>query len=129
MNSANKAICYMEVINMHSLCELFSSIPAHNTQTPQWYIQCTLLLVHKMHNKYKKYFTIHYTNTVAYTTHSSSYSIECKKEVYYTLVHTTHAVVHNNYSGAKRCTKFIAVHNTYMTQNHLGYLKVKLFQL
>jgi len=36
MNSINKAICYA-VINMYSLCELFT---VHNT--PQWYIQCTL---------------------------------------------------------------------------------------
>jgi len=40
MNSANKAICYVEVINMHSLLELLNSTPVHNT--PQWYIQCTL---------------------------------------------------------------------------------------
>jgi len=41
-NSANKAICYAEVINMYSLCELFNSTPIHNT--PQWCIQCTLVL-------------------------------------------------------------------------------------
>jgi len=32
MNSTNKAICYAEVINMHSLRELFNnSTPVHNT--------------------------------------------------------------------------------------------------
>jgi len=46
MNSANKAMCYAEVINMYSLRELFNSTPVHNT--PQWHIQCTLVLVHKM---------------------------------------------------------------------------------
>jgi len=46
MNSANKAICYAEVIDMHSLRKSFNSTPVHNT--PQWYIQCTLVLVHKM---------------------------------------------------------------------------------
>jgi len=44
MNSANKAICYVEVINMYEE-ELFNSTPVHNTA--QWYIQCTLILVHK----------------------------------------------------------------------------------
>jgi len=39
MNSANKAICYAEVINMYSLHELFNSTPVHNT--PQWCIQWT----------------------------------------------------------------------------------------
>jgi len=43
MKLANKAICYAEVINMYSLRELFNSTPVHNT--PQWYIQCTLVLV------------------------------------------------------------------------------------
>jgi len=46
MNSANKAIYYAEVINMYSLCELFNSSPVH--KTPQWFIQCTLVLVHKI---------------------------------------------------------------------------------
>jgi len=46
MNSANKTICYAEVINMYFLRELFNSTPVHNT--PQWYVQCTLVLVHKM---------------------------------------------------------------------------------
>jgi len=46
MNSVNKAICYVEVINMYSLHELFNSTPVHNTL--QWYIQCLLVLVHKM---------------------------------------------------------------------------------
>jgi len=46
MNSASKVICYAEVINMYSLHELFNSTPVHNI--PQWYIQCTLALVHKM---------------------------------------------------------------------------------
>jgi len=46
MNSANKAICYAEVINMYFLHELLNSALVHNT--PQWYIQCTLVLVHKM---------------------------------------------------------------------------------
>jgi len=46
MNSANKAICYVEVTNMYSLHEFLNSTPIHNT--PQWYIQCTLVLVHKM---------------------------------------------------------------------------------
>jgi len=40
-----------------------------------------------MHNKYKKYFTILNTDTVAYATHNGSYSTECKKEIHYTLVH------------------------------------------
>jgi len=40
MNSANKAICYAEVIDRYSLLELFHSTPVHNT--PQWY-------VHAMH--------------------------------------------------------------------------------
>jgi len=44
MNSTKKAICYAEMINMYSLHELFYSTP----NTPQWYIQCTLVLVHKM---------------------------------------------------------------------------------
>jgi len=38
MNSANKVICYAEVINMDSLCELLNSTPVYNTL--QWYIQC-----------------------------------------------------------------------------------------
>jgi len=46
MNSANKAIYYAEVINMYSFHELFNSTPVHNT--PQWYIQCILILVLKM---------------------------------------------------------------------------------
>jgi len=46
MNSANKAICYAEVINMYSLYQLFNSTPVHNT--PQWCIQCTLFVVHKI---------------------------------------------------------------------------------
>jgi len=46
MNSASKAIRYAEVINMYSLHELFNSTSVHNTL--QWYIQCTLVLVHKM---------------------------------------------------------------------------------
>jgi len=46
MNSANKAICYAEVINMYSLRKFFNSTLVHNT--PQGYIQCTLVLVHKM---------------------------------------------------------------------------------
>jgi len=57
-----------------------------------------------MHNKYKKYCTIHNTDTVEYATHSGS-----------THWYTTINMVHN-------------VHNTYMTQKHLGYLKVKLLQ-
>jgi len=46
----------------------------------------------------------------------SSYSTERKTEVHYTLVHNT------------TITTFTAVHNTYMTQKHLGYLNVKLLQ-
>jgi len=46
MNLANKAMYYAEVINMYSLHELFNSTPVHDTL--QWYIQCTLVLVHKM---------------------------------------------------------------------------------
>jgi len=52
-----------------------------------------------MHNKYKKYCTIHNTDTVAYATHSGNYSTECKKEVH--LLHTGTHVVHNNYSGTQ----------------------------
>jgi len=33
MNSAYKAICYAEVINIYSLHELFNSTPVHNTHT------------------------------------------------------------------------------------------------
>jgi len=57
-----------------------------------------------MYNKYKKYCTIHNTDSVAYATHSGSYSTEHKKEVHYTLVHTwytTITAVHNIYSGAQ----------------------------
>jgi len=41
MNSTNKTICYVEVINMYSLRVQLT--PVHNTL--QWYIQCTLVLV------------------------------------------------------------------------------------
>jgi len=57
-----------------------------------------------MHNKYKKYCTIHNTDIVAYATLSDSYSTECKKEVHYTLVHmwyTTITAVHNIHSSAQ----------------------------
>jgi len=44
MNSANKAICYAEVINMYSLRELFNSTPVHpytthhnGTYNTHWY--------------------------------------------------------------------------------------------
>jgi len=53
-----------------------------------------------MHNNYKIYCIVHNTDTVAYATHSDSYSTECKKEVHYTLIH-------NNYSGtqhSQQCT-------------------------
>jgi len=52
--------------------------------------------------KYKKYCTIYNTDTVAYATHSGSYSNECKKEVHYTLVrtwYTTITAVYNIHSG------------------------------
>jgi len=67
----------------------------------------------------KKYCTIQNTDTVAYATHNGSYSTERKKEVHYTQVH-------NSYSG--NYTTFKAVHNTYVAQKHLGYLKVELLQ-
>jgi len=56
------------------------------------------------HNNAQKYCTIHNTDSVAYVTHSGSYSTECKKEVHYTLVHTwytTITAVHNIQSGAQ----------------------------
>jgi len=56
------------------------------------------------HNNAQKYCTIHNTDTVAYATHSGSYSAEHKKEVHYTLVHTwytTITAVHNIHSGAQ----------------------------
>jgi len=46
----------------------------------------------------------HNTDTVAYVTHSGSYSTECKKEVHYTLVYTwytTNTAVHNIHSGTQ----------------------------
>jgi len=61
---------------------------------------------------------MHNTGTV---THSDSYSTEHKKEVHYTLVHTW-------YTTITAYTTFTAVHNTCMTQKHLGYLEVKLLQ-
>jgi len=70
-----------------------------------------------MHNKYKKYCTIHNTDTVAYTTHSGSYSTERKKEVHR---------LHTGTQQLQRYTTSTAVHNTYMTQKHLGYLSDKL---
>jgi len=45
-----------------------------------------------------------YLDTVAYATHSGSYSSEHKKEVHYTLVHmwyTTITAVHNIHSSAQ----------------------------
>jgi len=54
-----------------------------------------------MHNKYKKYCTIHNTDTVAYAKHSGSYLTE---EVHYTLVHTWYTIitaVHNIHSDAQ----------------------------
>jgi len=62
------------------------------------------------HNKYKKYCAIHNTDTVAFTTHSGSYSTERKKEVHQ---------LHMWY------TTITAVHSTYMAQKHLD---VKLLQ-
>jgi len=46
-----------------------------------------------MHKKYKKYCTIHNTDTVAYATHSGSYSTEHKKEVNYKLVHMWYTAI------------------------------------
>jgi len=66
----------------------------------------------------KKYCTIHNTDTVAYTTHSGSYSTECKKG----------STLHTGTQKLQRYTTFTVVHNTYKTQKHLGYLKVKLLQ-
>jgi len=38
MNSANKAIWYVEVINIYSLRELFNSTPVHNTHRNGTYV-------------------------------------------------------------------------------------------
>jgi len=75
--------------------------------------QCTINI--------KKYCTIHNTDTVAYATHSGSYSTECKKK------YTTHWYTHGT-QQLQRYTAFTVVHNTNMTQKHLRYLKVKLLQ-
>jgi len=64
-----------------------------------------------MHNKYKKYCTIHNTDTVAYATHSGSYSTERKKEVHYTHWYTTITAAHNIHNGVQH--------------TQVGYLKVK----
>jgi len=53
-----------------------------------------------MCNMYKKYCTIHNTNTVAYATHSGSYSTERKRK-YTTHWYTTITAVHNIDSGAQ----------------------------
>jgi len=73
-----------------------------------------------MPNKYKNtVYTIHNTDTVAYATHSGSYSTERKKEVHW---------LHTGAQQLQQYATFTAVHNTYMTQKHLGYLNVKLLQ-
>jgi len=71
--------------------------------------------------QYNKYCTIHNTDTVACTTHSGSYSTGHKRK------YTTHWYTCGT-QQLQRCTTFIAVHNTYMTQKPLGYLNIKLPQ-
>jgi len=66
---------------------------------------------------------MHNTDTVAYATHSGSYSTECKKEVH--RLHTGTHVVHNNYSGTQHSQRY----TTHMPQKHLGYLNVKLLSV
>jgi len=70
----------------------------------------------------KKYCTIHNTDTVAYATHSGSYSTEHKKEIYYTLWYT------RGTQQLQWYTIFTVVHNAHMTQKNLGYLEVMLLQ-
>jgi len=48
-----------------------------------------------MHNIYKRYCTIHNTDTVAYATHSGSYSTERKRK------YATITAVHNIHSSAQ----------------------------
>jgi len=71
--------------------------------------------------KYKKYCTIHNTDTVAYATHSGSYSAECKRK------YTTHWYICGT-QQLQQYTTFTAMYNTYMSQKYLGYLNVKLLQ-
>jgi len=53
-----------------------------------------------MYNKYKKYCTIHNTDTVAYATHSGSYSTQ-KGSTPATHWYTTITAVHNIHSSAQ----------------------------
>jgi len=53
-----------------------------------------------LYNKYKKYGTMHNTDTVAYATRSGSYVIERKRK-YTKHCYTTITVVHNIHSDAQ----------------------------
>jgi len=65
-----------------------------------------------MHNKYKKYCTIHNTNTVVYTAHSGSYSTECKRK------YTTHWYTRGT-QQLQRYTTFTAAHNIQSGAQHI----------